>query len=44
MLTEDLQTLWNQMSPEQRARILAILVEMLLRLWNQEAEAQHERA
>lgn len=44
MLTQDLQTLWEQMSPEQQARIMAILVEMLLRLWNQETEAQHDPA
>jgi predicted Fe-S protein YdhL (DUF1289 family) len=44
MVTNDLQTLWTQMSPEQRARILAILVEMLLRQWSQEREAQHDPA
>jgi predicted Fe-S protein YdhL (DUF1289 family) len=42
MLTKDLQTLWEQMSPEQRARIIAILVQMVLRQWIQETEAQHE--
>jgi hypothetical protein len=44
MLTNNLQTLWDQMSPEQQARIIAILVEMLLRQWNQEMEAQHDPA
>jgi len=44
MLTNDLQTLWDQMSPEQQARIIAILVEMLLRQWNQKMEGQHESA
>ncbi len=44
MLTNRLQTLWDQMSPEQRARIIAILVEMLLRQWRQGTEAQHDRA
>jgi hypothetical protein len=44
MLTNDLQTLWDQMSPEQRARIIAILVEILLHQWNQETEAQHDPA
>lgn len=42
MLTNQLQTLWERMSPEQRARIIAILVQMLLRQWIQEIEAQHE--
>jgi len=42
MLTDDLKTLWEQMSPEQQARIIAILVEMLVRQWRQETEAQHE--
>jgi predicted Fe-S protein YdhL (DUF1289 family) len=42
MLTNNLQTLWNQMSPEQQARIIAILVEMLLRQWDREMEAQHD--
>jgi hypothetical protein len=32
------------MSPEQRARIVAILVQMLLRQWIQEMEAQHDSA
>jgi hypothetical protein len=44
MLTNSLQTLWDQMSPEQRARIIAILVEMLLRQWRQGTEAPHDRA
>ena len=44
MLTNDLQTLWTQMSPAQRARIIAILVEMLLRRWSQETEALHDPA
>jgi hypothetical protein len=44
MLTNDLQTLWKQMSPEQRARIIAILVEMLLRQWKQETEVHHDPA
>jgi hypothetical protein len=44
LLTDNLQTLWNQMSPEQQARIIAILVEMLLRQWSQEAETQHDPA
>jgi hypothetical protein len=42
MVTNNLQTLWTQMSPEQRARIIAILVEMLLRQWSQEREAEHD--
>jgi hypothetical protein len=42
MPTSSLQTLWEQMSPEQRARIIAILVQMLLRHWMQQREAQHE--
>jgi hypothetical protein len=44
MPTNDLPTLWNQLSSEQRARIIAILVQMLLRQWIQETEAQHEPA
>ena len=44
MITDNRQTLWDQMSPEQRTRILAILVQMLLRKWIQEIEAQHESA
>jgi hypothetical protein len=44
MLTNDLQTLGTQMSPEQRTRSLAILAEMLLRQWRQEREAQHDLA
>jgi predicted Fe-S protein YdhL (DUF1289 family) len=44
MLTKDLKALWDQMSPDQRARIIAILVEMLLRRWNQETEVHNERA
>lgn len=44
MATLDLQTLWTQMSPALRARILAILVEMLLRRWSQEKEARHDSA
>ncbi len=44
MLTIDLQTLWTRMSPAQRARLMAILVEMLLRRWSQEMEAQHDAA
>ncbi len=44
MVTNNLQTLWNQMNPELRARIIAILVEMLLRQWSQATEAQHDRA
>jgi hypothetical protein len=43
MVTDNLQTLWNQMNPELRARIIAILVEMLLRQWSQGTEAQHDR-
>ena len=42
--TKDLSTLWNQLSPEQRARIIALLVQMLLRQWTQETEKQHEPA
>ena len=42
MPTNDLQTLWKQMSPEQRARIIAILVQMLLRQWTQQREVPHE--
>jgi len=44
MSTQDLPTLWNQLSPEQRARIIALLVQMLLRQWVQETERQHEPA
>ena len=46
MLTNDLQTLWTRMSPAQRARLMATLrvVEMLLRRWSQETEAQHDAA
>jgi uncharacterized membrane protein YhfC len=33
--------LWEQLSPEQRARIIAILVQMLLQLWIQQ-EVQHD--
>lgn len=33
-----------QLSPEQRARVIAILVQMLVRQWSQfVAEKQHER-
>ena len=42
MSTQNLQTLWEQMSPEQRARIIAVLVQILLRHWIQTTEAQHE--
>ncbi|HLA97413.1 MAG TPA: hypothetical protein VJL34_03085 [Anaerolineales bacterium] len=35
-------TLWEQMSHEQRARIIAILVQMLLHLLSQSAEAGHD--
>ena len=42
MSTNDLQNLWNQLSLEQRDRIIAILVQMLLRQWTQEMEAHHE--
>ncbi len=35
-------TLWDQLSPEQRARIIAILVQMLLHLLSQITEAEHE--
>jgi len=44
MSTNDLPTLWDQLSPEQSARIIAILVQMLLRQWTQETEVQHEPA
>lgn len=44
MVTLDLQILWTQMSPVQRARIIAILIEMLLRRWSQETEARHDAA
>jgi hypothetical protein len=44
MLTNNLKTLWEQMNPEQRAQIIAILVRMLLRQWSQETEAQHDPA
>jgi len=44
MSTNDLPTLWNQLSLEQRDRIIAILVQMLLRQWTMETEAQHESA
>jgi hypothetical protein len=44
MPINDLPTLWNQLSPEQRARIIAILVQMLLRQWIRETEAQREAA
>jgi hypothetical protein len=30
------------LSPEQQARIIALLVQMLLRQWSQETEIQHE--
>ena len=36
--------LGSQMSPEQQARIIAILVEMLLRQWNEETEVRHDPA
>jgi hypothetical protein len=36
------QTLWDQLSPELRARIIAILVQMLLHRWVQEMEAHHD--
>lgn len=42
MSTNDLPALWNQLSPEQQARIIALLVQMLLRQWSQETEIQHE--
>jgi len=44
MLTDNPQTLWTQMSPELRARIIAILIEMLLRQWSQETEVQRDPA
>lgn len=36
------QTLWNQVTPELRARIIAILVQMLLDYWMQEMEADND--
>lgn len=36
------QDLWEQVSPELRARIIAILVQMLLHYWMQEKEADHD--
>jgi len=36
------QILWDQMGPELRARIIAILVQMLLHRWIQEKEANHD--
>jgi hypothetical protein len=34
-----------QLSPEQRARVIAILVQMILRHWSQQGEEKpHERA
>jgi hypothetical protein len=44
MSTIDLRNLWAQMSPAQRAKLMAILVEMLLRRWSQATEAQHDPA
>ena len=44
MSTNRLPAIWNQLSPEQRARIVAILVQMLLRQWIREMETQHEPA
>ena len=36
------QTLWEQLTPEQRARIIAILVQMLLHLASQPTEVSHD--
>ena len=36
------QTLWDQVTPELRARIIAILVQMLLHYWMQEMEADND--
>lgn len=36
------QNLWDRMSPELRARIIAILVQMLLHYWMQEMEADND--
>jgi hypothetical protein len=36
------QTLWEQLSPEQQARIIAVLVEMLLRHLARPVEAAHD--
>ena len=38
------QNLWKQLSPEQQARIIAILVQMLLHLVTQAGEVWHEPA
>jgi hypothetical protein len=35
-------TLWDQLTPEQRARIIAILVQMLLHLVSQPMETSHD--
>jgi len=35
-------SLWSQLSPEQQARIVAILVQMLLRLPTRPVEAVHD--
>ncbi len=36
---------WTQLSPEQRARVIALLVQMILRQWNQQSqEKPDERA
>ena len=29
---------WTQLSPEQRARVIALLVQMILRQWSQQSE------
>jgi hypothetical protein len=41
MLTIE-STLWDQLSAEQRTRIIAILVRMLLHLLSRQAEVAHD--
>jgi hypothetical protein len=36
--------LWEQLSAEERTRILAILVQMLLHIWTASVEGEHEPA
>jgi len=41
-MQQSTQTLWEQLTPEQRARIIAILVQMLLHLASPPAEVGND--
>lgn len=39
-MEQPVQFTWTQLTPEERARVIAILVQMILRQWSQREEAQ----